>query len=184
MNMKNDFQEVLLNREDLKEIVRRIGRDIKERYCGKEITLVVPLTGAMVFAADLMRELYPVCDVRLICMQISSYGENACSSGEIKVLLDAPIEKVAGKKIIIVEDIVDTGATLNWLVNHLLEKGAEEVETCVLVDKAAARKIPVVLDYVGRQIPNEFVVGYGLDYAGKYRHVPKIAILKKEVYEK
>ena len=180
--MHKDVKKKLLTQKEIRVIVYDIGEQIKKKHSGKEVVFVVILKGAFVFAADLMREVSPDCDVRIVFMKLSSYGNKAQSSGNIKVLIDIEKDDVKGKNVLIIEDIADEGSTLKWLINHLKSKKPKSVETCVLLDKFEARKVAVELNYVGEEISNEFVVGYGLDYAQKYRGLPYVGILKKEIY--
>ncbi len=180
----NDFQEILLTEEYIETIVQGIADDIQKKHQGEEIILLGILKGSFIFLADLSRKLHSLCNVKINFIQISSYGENAESSGNPKIILDIDDSFIKGKKIIIVEDIIDTGITLKWLTDNLKSRGAKSVEVCVFLDKFQARKVDVYLNYIGKKVLNVFLVGYGLDYAEKYRNLPVVAILKEAVYKK
>lgn len=177
--MVNDIREVLLTKEELENIVKELGRKITEDYKGKNLFLITVLKGASVFMADLMRAIDMPCEIEF--MVLSSYGSGTTSTGSVKIVkdIDLPLE---GKDVLIVEDILDTGYTLDFLFNLLKKRNPASVEICTLLDKPDRRKVEVESKYTGRRIPDEFVVGYGLDYDEKYRNMPFIGILKPEVY--
>ena len=179
--MVNDIREVLLSKEELDSIVKELGRKITEDYKGKNLFLITVLKGASVFMADLMRAIDLPCEIEF--MVLSSYGSGTTSTGSVKIVkdIDLPLE---GKDVLIVEDILDTGFTLDFLFNLLQKRNPNSVEICTLLDKPDRRKVEVEAKYTGHQIPDEFVVGYGLDYDEKYRNLPFIGILKPEVYSK
>ena len=179
--MKNEIERVLLSEEQIKARVKELAAEIDEEYKGKRPLMVAILKGSVMFFADLLREMK--IEVVLDFMAISSYGNGSKSSGEVKMIkdLDGQIE---GKDVIIVEDIIDSGYTMRYL-KHLLEaRRPASIKLCALLDKPSRRETEVVIDYKGFEIEDEFVVGYGLDYAGLYRNLPYIGILKREVYEK
>ena len=161
--MIQEVKEILLTEEQIQKRVAELGRQITEDYAGKEVVLVGVLKGAIVFFTDLARQIQG--DIKMDFISCSSYGSSTVSSGVVRILkdLDRPVE---GKHVIVVEDIVDTGTTLSYLLN-----------------KPDRRKVDVHVDYEGFVIPDEFVIGYGLDFDEKYRHLPYIGILKEEVYQ-
>lgn len=177
--LENDIQEILFTEEQLKKRVGEIARQIETDYAGKEIMFIGILRGSFVFLADLCRA------VRLPCtldfMSVSSYGSGTTSSGQIQIIKDLS-EDVTGRNIIVVEDILDSGNTLSYLLNILEHRNPASVRLCALLDKPNRRTKPVELHYCGFSIPDAFVVGYGLDYAEQYRNLPYIGILKPEVY--
>jgi hypoxanthine phosphoribosyltransferase len=175
--MKDFVKEVLVSEENIEKRVRELGTQITEDYRGKDLMLVGILKGAAIFMADLARNI----DIPLTMdfMAVSSYGNATQSSGVVRIVkdLDTSIE---GKDILIVEDIIDTGLTLGYLTDNLTKRGARSVRICTLLDKPERRKVNVPVDYRGFIIPDEFVVGYGIDYAEKYRNLPYISSLKEE----
>ncbi len=174
-----DIQEVLFSAEQIAERVRELGRQISAEYAGREVHLVGVLRGSALLVADLIREI--TVPVSLDFIAISSYGSNTRSSGVVRLNKDLE-SSVEGRHVIVVEDIIDTGLTLNYLVNLLADRSAASLEVCALLDKPAARKAPVQARYVGFTVPDAFVVGYGLDYNQFYRGLPYIGVLRPEVY--
>ncbi len=179
--MLRDVQEILFDEKAIAQIVTKIGKQITEDYRGKDLLLIGILKGANVFMADLMRKID--IPVQIDFMAVSSYGMSTESSGVVRILKDLE-HSIAGKHILIVEDIVDTGLTLHYLMDNLISRGAASVASCTLLDKPDRRKVDVNMRYVGSVIPDVFIVGYGIDYAEKYRNLPYIASLKPEVYTK
>ncbi len=179
--MIRDIQEVLFDEAKLNQIVSRLGAQITEDYRGKDLLLVGILKGANVFMADLMRKID--LHVQLDFMAVSSYGMSTESSGVVRILKDLD-HGVENKHVLIIEDIVDSGLTLHYLMDYLAARGALSIAACTLLDKPDRRKVDVAIDYVGSPIPDVFIVGYGIDYAEKYRNLPYIASLKPEVYAK
>ena len=177
--MKNDIERILYSEEDLAQCVQRLGAEISKDYEGKEIFAVAILKGAVVFFTDLIRAINV--PVQLDFMAASSYGASTKSSGTVKILKDLDFS-VEGKHVLIIEDIIDSGLTLHYLLRIFKERGPASVKLCALLDKPERRKAPVKIDYSGFTVPDEFLVGYGLDYAEKYRNLPCIGILKKEIY--
>ncbi len=177
--MQELMEKVLINSEEIQKRIRDLGKKISRDYKGKEVLLVCVLKGAFVFLADLIRAMEVPLKVDFIAC--SSYGSSTESSGVVRILkdLDYPVE---GKHILLIEDIVDTGLTLNYILSLLKERRPKSLKVCALLDKPERRVVPVKIDYLGFKIPNEFVVGYGLDYNGQYRNLPFIGVLKKEVY--
>jgi len=172
-------QEILLTEDAIQKRVKELGEAITRDYQGKEIFLLGVLKGAWVFLADLARHIDVPAEFDF--MAVSSYGDSTKTSGVVQIIKDIE-ENIEGRHVLIVEDIVDSGLTLSYLVDMLRTRRPASLKVCVLLDKAERRETPVKLDYVGFEIPNAFVVGYGLDYAGHYRHVPYIFTLRPEVY--
>lgn len=182
--MENDIKEILFSEEQLKQIVERLGNKISEDYEGKELILVSVLKGSVVFMGDLMRAIKIPCYIDF--MSVSSYGSGTTSSGVVKIIKDLDTNVIEGKNLLIVEDILDSGRTLNYLKYYLNARNPESIRICTLLDKPERRdpklKETLVADYVGAEIPDAFVVGYGLDYDEKYRNLPYVGILKPSVY--
>ncbi len=166
--------DIMLDEEEVNGKIRELGKKISHDYAGKEVYMVCILKGASFFACELAKRI--TVPVYLDFMSVSSYGNEAKSSGVVKIIkdLDAPLE---GKNVIIVEDIIDTGNTLSYLVDTLRQRNPESIALCTLLDKPDRRVTDITVDYTGFQIPDEFVVGYGLDYGQKYRNLPYIGIV-------
>lgn len=179
--MLNDIERTLLSEQEIKEITQRLGKKITEEYKGKNVLLVSILKGAVVFMADMMREIDLKCEIDF--MVVSSYGSGVKTSGNVKIIKDVDIP-LTGKDVIIIEDILDSGLTLNYIINMLKERNPNSIEICTLLDKPSGRKAEVYAKYIGKEVPDAFVVGYGLDYDEKYRNLPFVGILKPEVYTK
>ena len=179
--MHKDVESILISQEQLENIVKSLAKEIEKDYNGREFIMVGLLKGSIVFMAELMTKIDLDFDIDF--MVASSYGGGTESSGKVKIVKDLSISP-KDKDILIVEDIVDSGNTLNFVVNHLVSSGARTVRVVTLCDKPSRRKIPFTPDYCGAEIPDEFIVGYGLDYDEKYRNLPYIGILKRSVYEK
>lgn len=179
--MIQDMEKILVTREQIASKVEELGKKISEDYQDKTPLFIGVLKGSVPFVADLMR----VVDIHMEFdfMAVSSYGASTISSGQVKILKDLD-QSVEGRDILIVEDIIDTGLTLNYLMHLLLQRQARSVEIVTFLDKPSGRKVDLAPKYVGYEIPDGFVVGYGLDYAEKYRNFPHIGILKPSVYEK
>ncbi len=179
LDLLDDVERILISQEALQARIAELGEQISCDYAGKELLLVAVLKGSILFMADLMRALR----IRhaIDFMATSSYGRSTRSSGVVRILkdLDEPIE---GKDVLLVEDIIDTGNTLDYLLRILAERQPASLRVCALLDKRERRETPVPVDYVGFVIPNEFVVGYGLDFAQLYRNLPFIGVLKPEAY--
>ena len=180
MMLHKDVESVLLSQEKLEKIVKSLAKQIEKDYNDKEFMMVGLLKGSVAFMADLMKRVN--LDFSIDFMVASSYGSGTESSGRVKIVSDLTLP-VQGKDVLVVEDIIDSGNTLNFVMNYLMTKGANSVKVCTLFDKPSRRKVPLVPDYCGAEIPDEFIVGYGLDYAEKYRNLPYIGILKRSVYE-
>lgn len=178
--MQEDILKVLYSEAEIKTAVTQLGQQLQKDYQGKNPLMIGILKGAIVFMTDLMRAIDDFVEVDF--MDVSSYGSSTVSSGEVKILKDLDTS-VAGRDIIIVEDIVDSGRTLDYLIKLFQTRAANSIAICALMDKPEGRVKEVKANYVGLSVPDEFVVGYGLDYAEKYRNLPYIGILKPEVYE-
>ncbi|MBH0116555.1 hypoxanthine phosphoribosyltransferase [Salinibacterium sp. NG253] len=178
-DVEGDLSEVLLTQEEIHEKIAVMARQIEADYAGEKLLLVGVLRGAVMVMADLAREL--ALPIEMDWMAVSSYGAGTQSSGVVRILkdLDSDLE---GRKVLIVEDIIDSGLTLSWLLGNLRSRGAASVEICTLLRKPDAAKVEVDVKYVGFDIPNAFVVGYGLDYAEKYRNLRGVAVLAPHVY--
>ncbi len=178
--MNKDIKKILISEEELENKVKALGAKITADYKNKDLLLVCVLKGAVIFVSDLMRTIDLPLDIDF--MAISSYGSNTKSSGVVRILkdLNASIE---GRHVLIVEDIIDSGLTLSYLVDNLKSRGPASVEICTILDKPDRRVADLEIKYTGFQVPDEFVVGYGLDYAEKYRNLPYIAVLKEEIYQ-
>ncbi|GMQ58676.1 hypoxanthine phosphoribosyltransferase [Vallitalea sediminicola] len=178
--MLNDVKEVLVSEEDLNKKVTELADKITKDFAGKKLVVIGVLKGANVFVADLIRKIN--IPIALDFMAISSYGNSTESSGVVKIMKDLD-EDIEGKHVLIVEDIIDTGLTLSYLTENLKSRGAESINICTLLDKPDRRKAHIDVKYKGFDIPDEFVVGYGIDFDEKYRNLPFVGILKREVYE-
>ncbi|MCA0758349.1 hypoxanthine phosphoribosyltransferase [Paenibacillus sp. N4] len=179
--MQNDIQEVLYSEEQIREKVKELGATLSEDFSGRNPLVICVLKGAFIFMADLVKEITVPLEIDF--MAVSSYGQSTKSSGVVKIIkdLDATVE---GRDVLIVEDIIDSGLTLSYLIDVLERRNAKTVTVVTLFDKPARRTVDLQADYTGFTLPDEFVVGYGLDYAEKYRNLPYIGILKPQVYEK
>lgn len=180
MNIHEDVEKVLITQEQLQKRIKEMAAQINEDYKGETLEVVTVLKGGVMFAVDLMRALD--LPVEIDFMSASSYGSSSKSSGVVKIEkdLDSSIE---GKNVLIVEDIIDSGLTLKYLTDMLRERKPKSLEICTILDKPSRRKIDVDVKYVGFEIPDEFVIGYGLDYDQKHRNLPYVGILKRSVYE-
>lgn len=178
--MQRDIQEVMFTSEELQRKVKELGAAISRDYKGKELLMIGVLRGAVIFMADLARAI----DIPLALdfMAVSSYGASTSTSGVVRILKDLD-EDLEGKHVLVVEDIIDSGLTLNYLLELLKSRNPESVKLCTLLSKPERRQVNVEVDYMGFSIPDAFVVGYGLDYAEKYRNLPFIGVLKPEVYK-
>jgi hypoxanthine phosphoribosyltransferase len=177
--MRDEIQEVLFEADQIRDRVAELGRAISRDYEGKPLRLVCVLRGAVLFLADLIRNLDVPASVDF--MAISSYGSDTRSTGVVRILKDLD-DSIESEYVLVIEDIVDSGLTLNYLLENLRNRNAASVRVCALLDKPARRALPVTLDYVGFTVPDVFVVGYGLDYAQKYRGLPFIGVLRPEIY--
>lgn len=174
-----DVQEVLLTEDQIQARVAELGGQLTGDYAGLDPVLISVLKGSIVFLADLVRSMELPLSIDI--MEVSSYGAATETSGQVRILKDLsnPIE---GRHVIVVEDIIDTGLTLNYLLRYLREKGPASLRICCLLDKPARRLTEIPIDYVGFTIPDRFVVGYGLDYGERYRNLPYVGVLRPSVY--
>ena len=179
--MLKDVERILITSEEIGARVRELGQQITNDYAGQEILMIGVLRGAVNFMADLARSIKRPMDIDF--MAITSYGLSTNSSGVVRIIKDLD-EVVEGRHILIIEDIIDSGLTLNYLVDNIKSRKPASVRICTLLSKPDRRKVNVTVDYNGFIIPDHFVVGYGLDYAGKYRNLPFIGVLKPEIYQK
>ncbi|MBP3605661.1 MAG: hypoxanthine phosphoribosyltransferase [Clostridia bacterium] len=179
--MNKDVEKILIGEEELDAIVSRLAKEIDRDYKDSErLVLVCILKGSIVFMGDLMKKLSVPCEID--CMKVSSYGAGTSSSGSINIALDLMRPDLPACDLLIIEDIIDSGNTLSYLVNYLKLKGARSVRTCTLLDKPSRRTVAFTPDYRGKEIPDEFVIGYGLDYAERYRALPYVGVLSPSVY--
>ena len=178
--MREDIKEVLLDEEKINEKVKELGRKISEDYKGKDLLLVGILKGSVVFMGNLLKYIDVPCSIDF--MSVSSYGNNTSTSGVVKVRKDLDTD-VKGKDILIVEDIIDSGITLKYLMGHIKERRPNSVEIITMLNKPERRKVDMNVKYTGFTVPDYFLVGYGLDYAEKYRNLPYVGILKDEIYQ-
>ena len=180
MLKNNEIDEILITEEEIKEKVSELGEKITRDYQGKNLIFIGVLRGAVIFMADLARAI----SIPMIFdfMAISSYGAATESSGVVRILKDLD-ETIAGKDVLIVEDIIDTGLTLDYLLRILKSRKPASLKVCTFLNKNVRRKVKVRVDYLGFDIPNKFVVGYGLDYSGKFRNVPFVFTLNPKVYK-
>ncbi|WP_100332946.1 hypoxanthine phosphoribosyltransferase [Bacillus alkalisoli] len=181
MNQNNDIEKILYSEEEIQAKVRELGQQLTEEYQDSFPLAIGVLKGAMPFMADLIKRVDTYLEIDF--MDVSSYGNSTVSSGEVKILKDLDTS-VEGRDILIIEDIIDSGLTLSYLVELFRYRKAKSIKIVTLLDKPTGRKAAIKADYVGFIVPDEFVVGYGLDYTQKYRNLPYIGVLKPEVYTK
>jgi len=174
-----DVEEVLLTGDEVQARVVELGAQLAADYEGRDPVLVSVLKGSIIFLADLVRAM-PI-PLAIDLMEVSSYGASTESSGQVRILKDLS-SSIAGREVIVVEDIIDTGLTLNYLLRYLHDKGPASIRICCLLDKPARRLAPIEIDYRGFTIPDRFVIGYGLDYGEHYRNLPYIGVLRPSVY--
>ncbi|QAA30745.1 hypoxanthine phosphoribosyltransferase [Clostridium manihotivorum] len=177
--MKEDIKEVLFSEEVIVDKVKQMGETLSRNYKGKDLLVVGVLKGSVIFASELLKHIDIPCELDFIA--VSSYGNSTQTSGVVRILKDLDND-VEGKDVIIVEDIVDTGLTLSYLLKYFEDRNANSIEIVTLLNKPARRKTNIDVKYYGFEVPDEFIVGYGIDYAEKYRNLPFIASLKEEVY--
>lgn len=178
--MNKDIEKVLFSEEMLAQTVLKLGRQISEDYQGRKLLLISILKGSIMFMSDLMRSIDIPCEIDF--MAVSSYGSGTKNSGTVRILKDLDRD-IRGYDVLIVEDILDSGMTLNYLMDLLYARDPNSIRICTLFDKPERRKVDIYADYSGLRVPDEFIVGYGLDYAERYRNLPYIGVLKREVYE-
>lgn len=177
--MNKDLDRILLKEEEIAKRIQELGKEISQKYSGKNPVIICILRGAVIFLSDLIRSIN--IPVEIDFFSLSSYGASTESSGVVKIRKD--IDKdIFNRPVIVVEDIIDTGLTLHYIKEYLQNHQPESIEICALLDKPEAHQTDLKVDYTGFEIANEFVVGYGLDYAEKYRNLPYIGVLKKEIY--
>lgn len=182
--LTKDIDKILVSEAELDQIVTRLAAEINRDYCrpDRRLVLLCILKGSIVFMGDLMKKL--TIPVEIDCMRVSSYGSGTKSGGNVKIVLDIDRPDIRDCDFLIIEDIIDSGNTLSYLTGYLALKGARSVKTCTLLDKPSRRVVEFEPDYKGIEIPDEFVVGYGLDYDERYRALPYVGILKPSVYLK
>lgn len=177
--MHPDVQEILFSEEVIRSRVKELGEEISRDYTGKEIVCIGVLKGCFVFMADLVRELNLDCSIDF--MAVSSYGSGTVTTGAVKIGKDISAN-IEDRDVLIIEDILDSGVTLSYLREFLMQRKPASIKICTLFDKPARRRADIKADYVGLVCPDEFIVGYGLDYDEKYRNLPYIGVLKPEIY--
>lgn len=176
---RDDIEKVLITEEEIREKVAELGAQITKDYKGKNLLMVSVLKGSVIFMADLMRAIDLPCTIDFMC--VSSYGSGTSSSGVVKIIKDLDID-LHNKDLLIVEDILDSGKTLHYITKMLSDRGTASIRIATLLDKPERRKAPLTPDYSCFNVPDEFVVGYGLDYDERYRNLPYIGVLNPEVY--
>ena len=179
--LKFIIKNILVSEEEIEGIVTRLGKEIDRDYAGKNLVIVCVLKGSVMFTIDLSKKLNTVCEMEFV--RTYSYGNGTESSGDVKMLIDFDRPDASECDFLIIEDIVDSGNTLKFLVDHLKSKNPRSVKTCAFLDKPSRRKIDINPDYVGKVIPDEFVFGYGLDLFEKYRDLPYVAVVSPEYLE-
>lgn len=179
-DVQNDLAEILITEEQIRSRLAELCRQVERDYAGKEVLLVGVLKGAIMVVADLARELR--LPITMDWMAVSSYGSGTTNSGVVRILKDLDTD-LSGKTVLIVEDIIDSGLTLSWLISNLRSRGPESLEVFALLRKPDAARVHIDIAYVGFEIPNRFVVGYGLDYAERYRSLRGVGVLAPAVYE-
>ena len=179
--MLQDVKEILFSEEVINAKIKELATRISDDYKGKDLLVVGVLKGSVIFAAELIKRITIPCEIDF--MAVSSYGDSTESSGVVRILKDLD-HSIEGKDVLIVEDIVDSGITLSYLTEYLKARKANSIEIVTLLNKPARRKKNIFVKYIGYDVPDEFIVGYGIDYAEKYRNLPFIGVLKPEVYNK
>lgn len=179
--LDKDIERVYFSEEEIRQRVKELGRQITADYRDKDLVVISILRGSFVFAADLIREIDLPCELEF--MRLSSYGNGTDSSGSVKIVSDLDGD-ISGRHVLIIEDILDTGNTLCYLRDHVLAaRKPASFRICAMFDKTERRKVDIKADYRGFETPNAFIVGYGLDYAQKYRNLPYVGVLKSEIYQ-
>ncbi|MEG0370983.1 MAG: hypoxanthine phosphoribosyltransferase [Clostridium sp.] len=179
--MDNLIKEVLFSEDQIREKVKELARVLSKEYEGKSVLCIGILKGSVVFLSDIIREMK--CEVEIDFMAVSSYGHSTKSSGVVRILKDLNYD-IEGKHVVIIEDIIDTGTTLKYLCDYLKARKPKTLKVCCLLDKPERRKADIKADFIGFEIPDYFVVGYGIDYADRFRQLPYIGVPKEEVYTK
>lgn len=180
MSLEDDVSSIIFSEDEIDSKVEELGRSITEDFAGRDLLLIGVLRGCVTFVSDLMREITLPLEIDFLA--VGSYGRSSESSGVVRVLKDLN-ETIDNRHVLLVEDIVDTGLTLNFLLGYLKARNPASVSVCSLLDKPARREVDVDIDYGGFEVPDSFLVGYGLDYAQKYRNLPYIGSLKDEVID-
>jgi len=179
--MHKDLEKILISEEEIRDAAKRLAAQIEEDYKDEEdIVLVGLLKGSLPFMADLLKHITMMCKIDFMC--VSSYGKGTKSTGRVNIIKDLS-EPIDDKNVIIVEDIIDSGNTLSFINKYFSAKNAKSVRICTLLNKPSRREVEIDVDYIGFDVPDEFVVGYGLDYQEYYRNLPYIGVLKPEIYE-
>ncbi|MBX4261797.1 hypoxanthine phosphoribosyltransferase [Clostridium estertheticum] len=178
--MNNDIKEVLYNEDQLRDKIRQMGEKVSKDYYGKDLILIGILKGSVIFMSDLLKEITIPC--KMDFMAVSSYGNSTKTSGVVRILKDLDFE-IQGKDVLIVEDIIDSGVTLKYLMKCLSARKPSSLEIICLLNKPERRKVDIEVKYVGFDVPDFFIVGFGMDYAERYRNLPYIGILKDEIYK-
>ncbi|MBR5020137.1 MAG: hypoxanthine phosphoribosyltransferase [Oscillospiraceae bacterium] len=179
--LKFIIKELLVTEEEIEQIVTRLGKEIDRDYADKNLVIVCVLKGSVMFTIDLSKKLNTVCEMEFV--RTYSYGNGTESNGDVQMKIDFDRPDMADCDILIIEDIVDSGNTLKFLVDHIKAKGPRSVKTCAFLDKPSRRKVDIDPDYVGKEIPDKFVFGYGLDLFEKYRDLPYVAVVSPEYLE-
>ena len=179
--LKFIIKELLVTEEEIEQIVTRLGKEIDRDYADKNLVIVCVLKGSVMFTIDLSKKLNTVCEMEFV--RTYSYGNGTESNGDVQMKIDFDRPDMADCDILIIEDIVDSGNTLKFLVDHIQSKGPRSVKTCAFLDKPSRRKVDIDPDYVGKEIPDKFVFGYGLDLFEKYRDLPYVAVVSPEYLE-
>ena len=179
--LKFIIKEILVTEDEIEQIVTRLGKEIDRDYADKNLVIVCVLKGSVMFTIDLSKKLNTVCEMEFV--RTYSYGNGTESSGDVQMKIDFDRPDMADCDILIIEDIVDSGNTLKFLVDHIKSKGPRSVKTCAFLDKPSRRKVDINPDYVGKEIPDKFVFGYGLDLFEKYRDLPYVAVVSPEYLE-
>ncbi len=179
--MYSDVAKILFTKKEIEERVSELGKEISDRYRGEDVLMVCVLKGSSIFYADLVRAMD--IPVEFDFIHVSSYGEGTETSGEVRINKDLTVD-IKDKNLVIVEDIIDTGVTMKALVPMLKARGPKSVTVCAMLDKPARRKVDFKGDYIGFEIPDEFVIGYGLDFAHKYRNIPEICVFDTSKLDK
>ena len=178
--MNNDIKEVLYSEDELGDKIRQMGAKISKDYSGKELILIGVLKGSVIFMSDLLKQITIPC--KMDFMAVSSYGNSTETSGVVRILKDLDFE-IQGKDVLIVEDIIDSGVTLKYLMKYLSARKPSSLEVICLLNKPDRRKVDIDVKYLGYDVPDHFLVGYGLDFVEKYRNLPFVGILKEEIYK-
>lgn len=178
--MINDIKEIIIKEDEVLSKIKELSKQISEDYKNKNLLVVGILKGSVIFASDLIKNIEIPCEIDF--MAVSSYGNSSETSGVVRIIKDLD-HSIDGKDIIIVEDIIDSGVTLDYLIRYLKTRNVNSVKIAALLSKPSRRKVEIDVEYLGFEVPDEFIVGYGLDYAEKYRNLPYVAILKEEIYK-